>query len=769
MWFKKLRQRKLQSAIIFFIVFICSMLMTSSLVIMTSLNKPYQDLIKECNSPKVKVYPLDMSKEQLEQVRKQFDSLKLTTKAIIINYHYLVENLIYKDKLIDGFLSLVEYNNDIHKSYRIIDGTALNLGENECLISTVITNENNIKINDIITISYLGKTIDYKVKGIYTDPYNMSLAYDNEIVVKEIPEGFNRKQYISVFGNQEDKGIQLVNEYRDNNNGVLEGRGETVETRITNNSITEKILGGILLAVSFIILIVSCVMIRYMIRNALLNDKKTIAIFKTMGYTNHSIISIYMKLYLFLVISGSVVGAISSAFISDSFMVETYKNLGEVKRTSTVLSGFICVFLIASFVMLQVYHVLTKMKNIKPVIVLNGKEVDLGKKKRVGNSIFEKLSFSPLGMALRMLQRDKKNTCYIILTCIVSIYCVNFALTCFSNITNMNENNYYWIGFDKHDVSVTSITNDEFESAINQLKQEKETERVILTTTDIKIMLPWNKGMGDPIVPTFVYETYENINMPVLEGRNPRYSNEIVISNLLSRELKKQVGDYIDIYLNVDKKVSLLITGIYQSYYNLGRGCRLLGSTFYENGVNVLFNEASVYLKAGIDKKEYINKYSQKYKDYLEIIDRQNKHKSIIDMICDPQMKAITPFMIMALLLGAMNIIAIVYLKNQDNKKINTIYQCIGYSTKHLIQGNLIYISIVVLCSMAITVPLFMISFPKSMVLSLSMFGFKKYLADYNVFYMLVGNVCAILVFLVSTFLSSRNLYKNNISDLNQE
>jgi putative ABC transport system permease protein len=64
MWFKKLRQRKLQSAIIFFIVLISSMLMTSSLVIMTSLNKPYQELMDDCNSPKIKVYPIILTKRK---------------------------------------------------------------------------------------------------------------------------------------------------------------------------------------------------------------------------------------------------------------------------------------------------------------------------------------------------------------------------------------------------------------------------------------------------------------------------------------------------------------------------------------------------------------------------------------------------------------------------------------------------------------------------------------------------------------------------------
>ena len=769
MWFKKLRKRKLQSVLIFLIVLVCSMLMSSSMVIMTSLNKPYKDLIRECNPPKVKVNPFDMPIKDLEQVREKFESLELTEKAIIVNYHLLVEKTVCKNEILKGFFDLVEYNGEIHENIRLISGNKTEPKEDECLIAAAIANEYGIKLGDTITISNADNEIEYKVKAIYTDPFNMSLAFDSEILVSKIPDNLSTKQYISVFGQEDTKGNEIVDEYRENNGGILEGRAQTVEARVTNNSITEKILGGILLAVSFIILIVSGVMIRYMIRNALLCDKKTIAIFKMIGYTNGNMISMYMKLYLLLVASGSLVGSWASFLISQSFMDQAYQNMGQVEKTSVMIPGLICISIIVMFVLSQVYAVLTKMKNIKPVIVLNGKEGEMGKKKTKRNAFSEKLSFSPLGMAIRMLQRDKKNTSYIVLTCIVSIYCVNFALTCFSLILSMKDNNYYWLGFDKHDVSVVSIMPSKFDQVVEELKREKGTEKIVLSTTDVGVMVPWKKGIGDTIVPAMLYETFDNLNMPVINGRNPKYSNEIVLSSLVMKEMKKNIGDYIDIYLDVNKKDSLLITGTYQSFYNMGRGCRLLGSTLTENGVEFKYNEASIYLEEGIDKETYIAKNGEKYKDTLEIIARKDKYGTILDMICDPQLKAIAPFMILAILLGAMNVVAIVYLKNIDNTKINSIYKCIGYSSMHLLKGNLLYVGMVAAVSMLITIPVFIFVFPKMMILSLSMFGFEEYLVTYNTLHMVIGNIGIFFVFLISTVLSSRNLFQNNISDLNQD
>lgn len=769
MWMKKLRQRKLQSILIFVIVFVCSILMTSSMVIMTSLHKPYQELIKECNSPEVKIYPMAMSEEELGQIKARFEALDSCEWVDTVRYHYLTEKLYFGDVVLEGFFNLLEYKEPLHGQYRVISGEIKKPGAGECIIPSVLANSKDIRTGESLLISGMEGDLVYKVIAVYTEPYNMSQASSNEILVGIIPKGMPVNQYLSVYGSNNARGSDIISEYREKNNGVLEGRGETLEDRVSNNSITENIMGGILFGISLLILVVSGIMIRYMIRNALLCDKKTVAIYKTIGYSNRELTGIYLKLYLFIVAAGSITGAAASVLISDSFMVQTFRNLGKVKTNGTLLPGLFCIAVILSFVLFQIYGVLSKLKDMKPVVIFSGKEAELGKKRQKRYMFSEKFSFSPLGIGVRMLQRDKKNTAYIILTCVVSIYCFNFALSCFTIVSSMIEKNYYWIGFDKHDVSVTSLSVDRFLPVVNQLKKEPETARVILTLDGIEIMLPWKKGMGEPTVPSMVYETYEGINMPLVEGRNPRYSNEIVISSLIANELHKKIGDYMEVNLAVNKKVSLLVTGIYQSYYNMGRGCRLLGSTLEENGVDFKYEEASVYLKPGADIDKYVSQYVSKYGESLDIIKRTDKYSTIMSTITAPQIKAITPFMILSLLLGALNITAIIYLKNNDNRKVNSIYQCIGYSSQHLMKANLYFTGIVAVITMAITIPVFLYSFPRVMILNLSFFGFKKYLVDYSLPVMLAGNFTILMVFLGSTLLSSITLKGSHINELNQE
>lgn len=769
MWIKKLRQRKLQSIMIFFIILICSMLMSGSMVILSSLEKPFEDFKKECQSPKVKIIPFETGEKVISKIAHGIENLDTVSKTVLINTHWIKEKISYQGKNMEIFANLTEFEKNVYGNVRYIGNKVDEPKEGECFIPVVVANEYNIKVGEKILLSSGSKTYSYKIAAIYTEPYSISLAFNSDILVKKIPEGLEASQIIAVLSDKNVTGNEIISEYREKNQGVLEGRDITIEDRMSSSALTEKILGGILLVASILVLLVSSMMIRYMIKSALIQDSKTIAIYKTIGYSSKSIVKIYMQVYFFIVASGSILGVICSSVVSSGFIKQAFANIGEVSHSGILFPAAICFFIINSFVLLQIYLVINKMKEIKPVTQLNGRESQLAALKMKNHPWIETLTFSPIGIAIRNIQRDKKNTCYIILTCMISVYCLNFALASLSLMENMKDKNYYWIGFDKFDASAVSTNNAKFDENCRVLLRNPDVSRVIKTTTDFNVIVKWAKGIGDPVLGSMVYETYQGLDMAVVKGRNPIHSDEIVLGNLVAKEMKKDVGDYVDIYLSADKKVSLLIVGTSQGYYNLGRTCRLLGSTLEKNGVKFSFNEASIYLNKNVDKNQFIKKYNNEMKANLKIINRVDKYANIMDMICGPQKSALGPFMLLIMVIGALNLFCIVYLKNLKERKKHNIFKAIGYSGRHLLMTNLYYIGIIAIVSILVTIPIFIEMFPKTMVLSLSMFGFEEYPVTYNVITTIIGNTVILLIFLLSTILSSNGLFSNHITELGQE
>ncbi|HKL98656.1 MAG TPA: FtsX-like permease family protein [Mobilitalea sp.] len=761
MWIKKLRKRKLQSILIVLIVMVCAMLMTSSLVIMSSWEGPYDELSEECDSPALKLHLYNkLSKETADNVANKFERLEEVREAEIIEYSYIREQITVRDKKVNYFMDLTLYNNRLHDRVRVLEGNLNELKVGGCFVPAVVANEVGIAIGDIIKVK---EGISYTVQGIYTDPYNMSVSFDTEIIVKEMPQELKSMYLVAVYTTGNVNGTELIDNYREQNDGVLEGSGITLEERITNNQMTEKIMGGILLAMSIMILLVCGVMIRYMVKNTVISETNTIATYKTIGYDNRSIVGIYLKFYLFLVITGSIIGAFGSIVVSDSFTRATFQNIGVSGSKGTFMSGMLCVGGIILFVTLQVYLVLNKTKKIRPIEVYS-KEYNRSRKPRRAGS--KKINFSPLSMAVRMLQRDRKNTIIILITCIMSAFCVNFAATALTMINGMQESNYYWIGFDKHDVSMEIMNLELQDSVVQELEKMEEVERIIPTTTDVSVSIDWKRGIGDTIMSAMIYGSFEDIDMAVLEGRNPRYNSEIAIGNAFAEKLNKHVGDYIDIYFNGDQKASLLICGTFQSFYNMGKSCRLLGDTLMVNQIDFQYGEASIYLKEGIEADRFAETASVKFAHKAKFMNRSNKYESIMNMIIEPQIKAIGPFMSIVLILGGLNILAIVYLKNKDNSRIFSIYKALGYSSNYLLRVNILYVFLIAAGSIIITVPLFVLAFPRMMVIAMSMMGLKKYIVSYNAAILLISNLLAFFIYLICGIMSSKSLYNNPVEDL---
>ncbi len=66
MWNKILRQRKLQTVLIFLIIMICTMLLAGASSILTSLEKPSHEFAKTCHAMSVKIYPYTYDKGGFE-------------------------------------------------------------------------------------------------------------------------------------------------------------------------------------------------------------------------------------------------------------------------------------------------------------------------------------------------------------------------------------------------------------------------------------------------------------------------------------------------------------------------------------------------------------------------------------------------------------------------------------------------------------------------------------------------------------------------------
>lgn len=170
---KNFRHKKLQTILIFLIIMLCSMLLTSSVSILISLDKPFEEFAKECESPSAVLFPYYSDEQALISLGKQFAELPQIARVEYKRFHFISEEFTYNGEKLEGFFKLTEVNQNINSKERYLEGNkdVINkLRTNECILPACISNEYNIHTGDVIKIKLPKETLEYTVRAVFYQP-----------------------------------------------------------------------------------------------------------------------------------------------------------------------------------------------------------------------------------------------------------------------------------------------------------------------------------------------------------------------------------------------------------------------------------------------------------------------------------------------------------------------------------------------------------------------------------------------------------------------
>ncbi|MDD5936586.1 MAG: ABC transporter permease [Clostridiales bacterium] len=770
MWWKNIRIRKLQTVVMFLIVLLCSTLLMASFGIITSLSKPFDEFIEECQVPATHFFPYTNDEEELQSIKKRFEALDEVENVEEIKRHYIEEKMYSGNKQVQAFMDLVEIKDQIHDHIHFFEGdldTLKSMKEDECAIPSCIANEQKIKVGDTVSIDFPKQAMTYTVKVIYSSPYDSMSAYNSSILVKHLPTELETKAVLYIYTKDGVSPSELESAYRKSNGGLFEGAQTTITDMKDANQLLGAITGSIFLVIGVIMLLVSGLIINFMIRSMMVADAKTIAVYKTLGYESHDILMMYLKFYFVIVSIACVSGIGIGYLLKNKILANMFANIGCTGRQSIFVIGIPCFIGIVSFVLLVIYLLVRKTRDVKPVIALNGMSHSNTKRKKYkGNS---SMQFSSLGIAIRTIRSDKKGMIGIMIISIMTTFIINFAVISLDIAYDLRNDNNYWIGIDKCDVMITVTDPSNLEKVKSNLDQDTNITKYLLSTPDFPLTLDWKEGMKNTFMYTFVYDDYEETNIPIVLGKNPATSNEIAISSVMAEQCHKTVGDYITVYLNGQDRVELLITGIFQTYYNMGQAARITSEVLEGHDMTLDYHTISIYLKDGVDSKGYITSLQTKLDTIGKVYPRTESFGSIMNMVEEPQKIAIPYVIALVFLIGGANIFSVVLLRNAKNEKMNGIYKSIGYTSGHLTKANIYYIIMLTAISMAVAIPVLLFVYPTIMKLALTMFNFIQYPVHYNVLHLVIMNITIFLVFIIFTYCSSLSIKKVSVRKLVNE
>lgn len=466
------------------------------------------------------------------------------------------------------------------------EGELFGLNPGEIAIPRLQAEDNGLQVGDVLKISYGGKAKEFIVKVIMKDAVfgTQFMGFKRLLLAEEDYEWLYGKSAVRtwLYGINYADQDAFTKEFNQNNFQVVSSlSGSTVKM----SYVFDMLLAGILMVVSLCLILISFFILRFTIVFTLQEDYREIGVMKAIGIGDLSIKGIYLLKYLAIAVLGAAVGLGISLPFEKLLLFQTMINLvvSDVKNKTEI--NILCAIAIVLIVLLFCYGSTGKVKKFTAMEAIrnggNGERYTVKHPLRLHQRRRMPAAFY---MACNDVISNRKR--YALLAV---IFCIGTLLILLPlKAVHTLKDKSVIRSFSMQTASVFIDT-----GGMENYFLEEDDDRIISDLEKIKETLEKN-GLeaavwvereytipcyGEDPEMTFSYYTFQQLgdkeaDYDVLEGKMPVLSNEVMVTEIAAKELGIGIGDYI-YYQYPDREEAFLVTGIYQSMMNLGKGFRV--------------------------------------------------------------------------------------------------------------------------------------------------------------------------------------------------
>lgn len=449
----------------------------------------------------------------------------------------------------------------------------------------------------------------------------------------------------------------------------------------TSRYISQSICAGILSAMAFLVLLIGIVVICSNIANYIQENMQNLGALKAIGYTSRQIIASMIAQFAWTAAAASVVGtALSYAvFPSINEMMVAQTGIPYSVRFQ-IIPVLLTVAFISIVVCAAVYFSTKKIKKIEPIMAMRqGISTHSFKK----NHVPLDSSSMPLNAALAMkttLSGFKQNFTVCVTMLVISLVMV-FAVTMVRNVITDMDPMIDMIAGERADAAITVNLGieDEFISA---LESDSRVEKFYLFSGN-SMEIQHVGGISLYVSVTDDSSKLNNQTMSV-EGRFPKYDNEVSIAAKYGKDNGIKIGDEIALGIGNNQE-KYIVSGYTQNTNALGKDC-VITREGYEKLAALPNACYYIDLAEGADIDGFNDELSDRFGgDLLSVINVY----SIIESSGSVYVLLVTFLVIAVVIISCIVIIFVMYLLVRtmlNNKKRDYgILKALGFTTGQLV------------------------------------------------------------------------------------
>lgn len=661
------------------ILFISTILLTSSLVINNNLNKEYNKKHQRLDTANnffiiSKFQYNDSLSENIKNI-KGVEELE-TQEGIFVTIPVQME-----DSLQDQNVIFYKYENErkINKFDLVQENSSFS--NKGIYLANYTYIHSGLSLEDDFKFELNNKKYAYNINGIIEE---MQYGNYNSSVIAQY---LTNQAYLEMLENNKEKEIITISvksnnsydTYNEISKYLSREKIDVLSKNYDEQAKTQRlaianILVLIVSAFSLLVLIVSLLVSKFKITQSIEEEITNMGILKALGYTSNEIITAIILPFLIMGSMVSIIGIMVSMYITPIFakVIEMQSGFIWIPKFD-IVSGLITLIINIGLILIFTLLSARKIKKLNPINAIRGIENNKNTKnyfeidKTIGN----------IGFVLTLknfINSRKQNILLGIVIFFITIIS-SFAGILYYNV-NLNPDNFINTLVEEHPSVVITQKSDIKE----QIKKYDNVKNIIYYDEMQTINYENNSYK------TFVSETYKDLeNDLCYEGKNPSEANEIAVGSKIKEKYNIKIGDYIEVKKD-ENTYRYKVVGFIQSVNYSGEVFELTIDGYknikYDYEPKILY----VYLDNEKLSNDFINKVKEIFKD--EIIETINyaesmesasvMYVSLVSVICI----VIIVITILLIYLVLYILVSSIILKRKQELGI---YKSMGYKNNQLI------------------------------------------------------------------------------------
>ena len=521
------------------ILFISTILLTSSLVVNNNINNEYDIKHKRLNTANsfYTISKLQYSEDLLENIK----NIKGVNEVEKQEGIFITVPIMMEDSLQDQNVIFYNYENERKINKFDLVQKNENISNNGIYLANYTYIHSGLNLDSKFEFELNSKNYSYSINGIIEEMqygnYSSSIIgeYLSAKGYNELLED-NKEKEVVTLSIKSDNSYDTYNEVSrylsEKNINVLSKNYD--EQSKTQRLAIANILVFIISAFSLLVLTVSLLVSKFKITESIEEEITNMGVLKALGYTSNEIIFSIIMPYLIMGGIVSVIGIALSVFVTPILSKVIEMQSGFVWNPTFDLKSSLITLLI-NLGLIFIFSILSakKIKKLNPINAIRGIENNRKTKnhfeidKTVGNIGF-------IIILKNFINSRKQNLLLGIVIFFITIIS-SFAGILYYNV-NLNPINFINTLVEEHPSVIIKQTSDIKE----EIKKYENVKNVIYYDDTQTI------NFKDNSYKTFVSETYNNLaNDLCYEGNNPNEEDEISVGSRIKEKYDLKIGDYI--------------------------------------------------------------------------------------------------------------------------------------------------------------------------------------------------------------------------------